>query len=73
MRLYGVIEAFRQGKLPDNHQIDETLRYVHDHSPVDEHALSPEGKKLIQDTRDIIETVSALGYSFCGLSDLWSL
>ncbi|CAE7147721.1 unnamed protein product [Rhizoctonia solani] len=56
MRFYGVIEAFRQGKLPDNQQIDETLRYINTHSPVDVNALSPEGKKLIQDTRDIIET-----------------
>ncbi|KAG8770836.1 hypothetical protein FRC12_004021 [Ceratobasidium sp. 428] len=56
MRFYGVIEAFRQGRLPDNQQIDETLRYVGSHSPVDTNALSPEGKKLIQDTRDIIET-----------------
>jgi len=56
MRFYGVIEAFRQGRLPDNHQIDETLKYVHDHSPVDMNSLSPEGKKLIQDARDIIET-----------------
>ncbi|KAF8749124.1 hypothetical protein RHS01_10322 [Rhizoctonia solani] len=58
MRFYGVIEAFRQGKLPDNQQIDETLKYLNSHSPVDLNALSPEGKKLIQDTRDIIETVS---------------
>lgn len=57
MRFYGVIEAFRQGRLPDNQQIDETLRYLNDHSPVDLNALSPEGKKLIQDSRDIIETV----------------
>ncbi|KAG8696444.1 hypothetical protein FRC08_007147, partial [Ceratobasidium sp. 394] len=56
MRLYGVIEAFREGRLPDNQQIDETLKYVNNHSPVDLNALSPEGKKLIQDTRDIIET-----------------
>ncbi|CAE6470084.1 unnamed protein product [Rhizoctonia solani] len=56
MRFYGVIEAFRQGKLPDNQQIDETLKYLNSHSPVDLNALSPEGKKLIQDTRDIIET-----------------
>ncbi|KAG8738026.1 hypothetical protein FRC10_007389 [Ceratobasidium sp. 414] len=56
MRLYGVIEAFRQGRLPDNQQIDETLKYVNTHSPVDTNALSPEGKKLVQDTRDVIET-----------------
>jgi hypothetical protein len=68
MRFYGVIEAFRQGKLPDNHQIDETLKYVNTHSPVDTNALSPEGKNLIQDTRDIIETVSFhLGFSSYGI------
>ncbi|KAH7884057.1 hypothetical protein F5I97DRAFT_2046740 [Phlebopus sp. FC_14] len=56
IRFYGVIEAFRQGRMPDNHQIDETLSYLHDTSPVDLDKLSPEGKKLIQDSRDIIET-----------------
>lgn len=56
MRLYGVIEAFRAGKMPDNAQIDETLQYVRDHSPVDVSKLSPEGQKLISDSRDIIET-----------------
>ncbi|KZT25454.1 hypothetical protein NEOLEDRAFT_1133378 [Neolentinus lepideus HHB14362 ss-1] len=56
LRFYGVIEAFRQGRLPDNQQIDRTLKYVVDHEPIDTNALSPEGKRLIQDTRDIIET-----------------
>ncbi|KAG9004988.1 hypothetical protein FRB90_010641 [Tulasnella sp. 427] len=56
MRLYGVIEAFRAGKVPDNQQIDETLRYVNSHSPVNVNELSPEGQKLISDARDIIET-----------------
>lgn len=42
--------------MPDNKQIDETLSYVTSNSPVDLDKLSPEGKKLIQDTRDIIET-----------------
>jgi len=56
MRLYGVIEAFRNGKLPSNKQIDETLIYLRQHSPVDIHKLSPDGQKLISDARDIIET-----------------
>lgn len=56
LRFYGVIQAFRNGRLPDNKQIDETLRYVHDNSPVDVDALSPDGKRLIQDVRDIVET-----------------
>ncbi|KAG5639678.1 hypothetical protein H0H81_005861 [Sphagnurus paluster] len=56
LRLYGVIEAFRRGRLPSNEQIDHTLQYVLDHSPVDVDRLSSEGKKLVQDTHDIIET-----------------
>jgi hypothetical protein len=56
IRFYGVIEAFRQGRMPDNKQIDETLRYVKTTSPVDTDQLSPDGRKLIQDARDIIET-----------------
>lgn len=54
--LYGVVEAFRNGRLPTNGQIDKTLRYILDHSPVDVHKLSPEGKNFIQNTKDIIET-----------------
>ncbi|KAF8956220.1 hypothetical protein BDZ97DRAFT_1852748 [Flammula alnicola] len=56
IRLYGVINALRKGKLPSNAQIDRTLKYVIDNSPVDTKDLSPEGRKLIQDTRDIIAT-----------------
>jgi hypothetical protein len=55
-KLYGVISAFRQGKMPNNEQIDETLRYVLDHSPIPQNELSPEGRALIQDTKDIIAT-----------------
>jgi hypothetical protein len=56
MKFYGVIEAFRQGKFPSNSQIDETLRYVCANSPIDESKLSPDGKHLIEDVREIIET-----------------
>lgn len=56
INFYGVIEAFRQGRMPDNHQIDETLQYVLKTSPVDEDKLSPDGRKLVQDAREIIET-----------------
>jgi hypothetical protein len=56
LQLYGVIEAFRNGKLPDNAQIDSTLQYVLNHSPIEVDKLSPDGKKLIQDTKDIIGT-----------------
>ena len=53
---YGVVEAFRQGRMPSNAQIDETLNYVNANSPVDLDKLSPDGQKLNQDSRDIIET-----------------
>jgi hypothetical protein len=36
---YGVIEAFRQGLIPNNKQIEETLRYMKD---IDQ--LSPDGR-----------------------------
>lgn len=44
------------GKYPSNKQIDETLTYATTHSPVDESKLSSDGRQLIQDFRDIIET-----------------
>ena len=56
MRLYGVIQAFRAGRMPDNAQIDQTLKYFIEHSPVDVNRLSPEGKKLVDDVRAILAT-----------------
>jgi hypothetical protein len=46
--------------MPSNAQIDETLQYVIDHSSVDKFKLSPEGRKLIQDARDIIKTARVI-------------
>ncbi|TFK47462.1 hypothetical protein OE88DRAFT_1636556 [Heliocybe sulcata] len=60
IRFYGAIEAFRNGRMPDNQQIDRTLKYILDHEPIDTGALSPEGKRLVQDTRDIIETARVM-------------
>lgn len=57
MRLYGIIQAFRENRYPNNVQIDEALTYIVQHSPVDESKLSSEGRKLINDVRDIVETV----------------
>ncbi|EKM56742.1 uncharacterized protein PHACADRAFT_91847 [Phanerochaete carnosa HHB-10118-sp] len=56
LRFYGVINAFKESRMPSNEQIDHTMQYVVNHSPVPENELSPEGRKLIADTRDIIET-----------------
>lgn len=54
------MNAFRDGRMPSNAQIDETLNYALGHSPVDEKALSREGRGLIQDFRDIIETAKQM-------------
>ena len=58
MRLYGVIQALRAGRMPDNAQLDQTLQYFVTKSPIDISKLSPEGKKLVEDVRAILETVS---------------
>lgn len=42
--------------MPSNKQIDETIKYVLDHSPVETDKLSPEGRKLSHDVKDIVET-----------------
>ncbi|PWN28503.1 hypothetical protein BDZ90DRAFT_238789 [Jaminaea rosea] len=56
IRFYGVIQAFREGRYPDNRQIDETLSFVEKNSPVNLEELSEDGRKLVQDFRAIIHT-----------------
>jgi hypothetical protein len=53
---YGIIQAFRLGKYPSNAQVDESLTYAINNSPIDDSKLSSDGKQLVQDFRDIIET-----------------
>ncbi|KAJ7495133.1 hypothetical protein FB451DRAFT_1477676 [Mycena latifolia] len=60
IRLYGAITAMRHSRMPSNVQIAETLQYVTTHSPVDESKLSPEGKRLIADVREIIGTAARI-------------
>ncbi|KAK8854853.1 hypothetical protein IAR55_003592 [Kwoniella newhampshirensis] len=62
MKLWGVIEAFNDGRMPDNRQIDKALEYAVGHSPVELNKLSPEGRVLIDDFRDIIETLRTMVY-----------
>jgi hypothetical protein len=64
LKFYAVIQAFRAGRLPDNKQIDETLEYVKKTSPIDIAKLSPDGKRLIDDARAIIETVCPILTSY---------
>lgn len=54
MGITGVIEGFRNGKLPSNKQIDETLTYFTQHSPFDESKLSSEGRDLISEFRKVV-------------------
>jgi len=58
MRFYGIVQAFRRGRMPDNQQIDHTFNYINSHPPIDVNKLSPEGRKLIDDVRDLLEVVS---------------
>ncbi|GAA6017008.1 hypothetical protein JCM10207_001455 [Rhodosporidiobolus poonsookiae] len=57
LKLLGVIESFRQGKLPDNQQCVQALDYAVDHSPIDESKLSKDGKTLVEDFREIIRVL----------------
>lgn len=53
-----VLEAdIYTSRMPDNAQIDKVLDYAIKTSPVDLKKLSPEGRVLIDDFRDIIETL----------------
>lgn len=54
---YGVIQAFKEGRMPDNQQIFDALTYAERNSPVDTSKLSKDGQVLIQDARDIIASL----------------
>ncbi|KAF5341441.1 hypothetical protein D9758_014751 [Tetrapyrgos nigripes] len=63
LKLYTALHAIRDSKLPSNHQIDLWLDYAIKNSPIESHAkegensLSPSGRKLISDFRDILDTL----------------
>jgi hypothetical protein len=46
-----------RSRMPDNTQIDKVLEYAINTSPVDLKKLSPEGRVLIEDFRDVLETM----------------
>lgn len=56
VRLFGVVNALREGRYPSNAQISQTLDYVLANSPVETAKLSKDGKILIEDFQDIIRT-----------------
>lgn len=57
MKFYSVLQAFRQGRVPDNKQIFDALTYAEKNSPVDVSKLSSDGQVLVQDIRDIIASM----------------
>ncbi|GJN92734.1 hypothetical protein Rhopal_005772-T1 [Rhodotorula paludigena] len=57
VKMLGVVQAFRAGKLPANDQCIQTLDYLVDHSPIDESKLSKDGQTLVEDTREIIRNL----------------
>ncbi|KAJ7651060.1 hypothetical protein FB45DRAFT_30202 [Roridomyces roridus] len=60
IRLYAAIGALRNSSLPTNSQIAALLEYIKANSPIDDRKLSGEGRKLIQDIREILSTFSRL-------------
>ncbi|KZT08513.1 uncharacterized protein LAESUDRAFT_724022 [Laetiporus sulphureus 93-53] len=60
LHFYGVVTALRESRLPTNDQIDAMLDYTLGHSPVDIDALSPSGRQLILDSREIVDGLRAI-------------
>lgn len=60
LHFYGVVQALKESHMPTNERIARTLQYVLSYSPVPESELSPDGRKLIADSRDIIETARVI-------------
>lgn len=61
--LYVVAQALRDGRFPDNIQIDEALSWLRDHIPSNTTHWSSDGKKVLNDIRDIIDVVGSTTYT----------
>lgn len=62
LQLYGIVSAFQAGKVPSNDQIDVALNSFLASKALSSPSekLSPEGKALIADTRDVIQQAKYL-------------
>jgi hypothetical protein len=62
LRLYGIISAFANGKLPSNRQIDVALSSFTGHKKLrnPNSNLSPEGRVLLEDFRNVVEEAKRL-------------
>ncbi|KAL8731572.1 MAG: hypothetical protein Q9181_004246 [Wetmoreana brouardii] len=62
LQLYGIYSAFANGKVPSNKQIDVALNSAIASKPLanPSNKLSPEGRHLVADLRDVIEQAKVL-------------
>ncbi|MCJ1263101.1 hypothetical protein MMC22_002971 [Lobaria immixta] len=62
LQLYGIYSAFANGKVPSNKQIDVALNSAIASKPLAQPSakLSPEGRHLVSDLRDVIEQAKIL-------------
>jgi uncharacterized protein DUF5923 len=62
LQLYGVYSAFANGKVPSNKQIDIALNSALESEALNTHPekLSEEGKKLVNDVKNVIEQAKLL-------------
>lgn len=62
LQLYGILTAFSNGKVPSNKQIDVALNSTLASRPLSNpsNKLSPEGRKLVGDLRDVVEKAKIL-------------
>ncbi|KAF8186734.1 hypothetical protein BJ912DRAFT_1032111 [Pholiota molesta] len=56
IRLYGAVDALRHGKLPSNAQIESFLTSIADAHPPAMEGLSREGKRLVEDAKQVVRT-----------------
>ncbi|EUC28394.1 hypothetical protein COCCADRAFT_41078 [Bipolaris zeicola 26-R-13] len=62
LQLYGIVEAFSNGKVPSNSQIDVALNSALAHRALNSPSkkLSPEGQSLVTDLKNVIEQAKIL-------------
>ncbi|KAI9259878.1 hypothetical protein BY458DRAFT_478682 [Sporodiniella umbellata] len=58
-RLFGTMQAIRQGKMPHNTQLNEMLQKLSDNQIIQskEHMISDDGRRLLHDFRQLISTL----------------
>ncbi|KAL1797709.1 hypothetical protein ACET3X_004315 [Alternaria dauci] len=62
LQIYGIVEAFSNGKVPSNQQIDVALNSALAHRALNSPSkkLSSEGQRLVSDLKDVVEQAKIL-------------